>query len=240
MVLWCALQGHQYPCVSLFFPQHSYVQHQPGEQADHGLQRLGHPGWGRQQPRPPRGVHRTQTGGGQRARHGPVQLLLLPLHALPGLTLHYDDPHQLVQVSPPPPNTTDISIKMDLTDVWQMLDLLQKIEYLIRHWCCTLMQTALLFCAKHLFKVLHANFRAALLTNAHHNMTPATALTELAVFTRVYPPWGSGELTSGARELTSGARELTSGARSRALTWTKSMSRETSFSAQADIAIYKL
>lgn len=84
--------------------KHSFIQHQPGEQADHGLQRLYHPGWGRQQPWPLRGVNRTQACGGQWTGHSPVQLLLLPLHALPCLTLYYDDPHQLVQVSNPQHN----------------------------------------------------------------------------------------------------------------------------------------
>lgn len=90
-----SFDGH---CV--WCPQHPVVQHQPGEQADIGLQRLVHDGgelhgalWGHGG-----GKRGSQAGGGQRAGDGPVQLLFLSLHAVPCLTLHHDDSHQLVQV----------------------------------------------------------------------------------------------------------------------------------------------
>ncbi|XP_030217552.1 serine incorporator 3 isoform X4 [Gadus morhua] len=78
---------------------HPLLQHQPGEQADHGVQGLGRAGGERGQ-----GGRAVGGGGGgsaaragQRAGPGAVQLLLLPLHAAAGLALHHDDTYQLVQ-----------------------------------------------------------------------------------------------------------------------------------------------
>ena len=56
-------------------------------------------------PRPHRLLRQRQRcrdwaeGVGQRGGGRGLQLQLLPLHAVPGLSLRHDDPHQLVQVS---------------------------------------------------------------------------------------------------------------------------------------------
>lgn len=74
-------------------PQYPLIQQLPGEQAD-----ADRGGPGSDRCRGHRGG-RSPTGGGQRRGRSHLQLFLLPLQPLPGLPLHHDDPHQLVQVS---------------------------------------------------------------------------------------------------------------------------------------------
>lgn len=91
-IIFAALAGKDFSSL----PQHPKLIQQPGEQTypnqwwslDRGRTRLRE-FWGGGRYEPCRG---------QREGRGHLQLFFLPLHAFPRLSLHHDDPYQLVQV----------------------------------------------------------------------------------------------------------------------------------------------